>query len=673
MKPLFGNPRPRFKRSKEGTTSCPICGNHRLEKILKFEVSYENLCERCSFLKDVVEQSVRARLLIPSGNEQETSWDENVVVKDGRWSLSGTGNRWSNLTWKIFLGSGVGHTWSRFELFALPGEFWVSSSAQSIHDEDKMSNFRVGLPKPFSDFPVKKLPGTTASHDSFKKVQEWLDICQKSHEWCQPRIIGLSRLPKRVLDVSLSQVRLYETQHKPGRYVCLSHCWGDTLPACRTTSVTFEANQRGIDWEAIPATFRDSIDFTRRLGLQYIWIDSMCIIQDDPQDWGEQSALMANIYENAHVTLCATASSSDDGGCYLATPFRWQPRKLSIRKRDGIEYEVYIRYGLDKLHIPDWATANIESNPRLFPLMTRGWIYQERLLSRRLVHFAAGELMWECSELTDCECSRGERGESSPFMHSLREKKDHRKALYSSSSDVVEMYWNKIIYAYSGLKLKVANDKLPALSGVAKQMLSFRPGDEYLAGLWRKTIVTNLRWTVLSDSRRPPIWRSPSWSWAAIDGEVGEARYDIDWKRVRDYARCVDVSITPTGPDPTGELSSGYIILDAPVMLAQLENNPNTVESWDPWFLGAAGLNVSFSPDCKLDFEDGSLAIGDSLLCLRLGNADKGNDFCLVLKQRGVYGTGPIYERVGHFCHNMDELEKYWFTLGMDNMLVKIL
>jgi hypothetical protein len=126
---------------------------------------------------------------------------------------------------------------------------------------------------------VKKLPETTASSESLTKVQEWLNLCHESHKLCQPR--APSVLPKRVLDVSLPQVRLYESYNESGRYVSLSHCWGKTIPACRTTSITIEVNRCGIDWEAFPATFQDAIQFTRRLGLKYIWIDSVCIIQDD--------------------------------------------------------------------------------------------------------------------------------------------------------------------------------------------------------------------------------------------------------------------------------------------------------------------------------------------------------------------------------------------------------
>jgi hypothetical protein len=241
-------------------------------------------------------------------------------------------------------------------------------------------------------------------------------------------------------------------------------------------------------------------------------------------------------------------------------------------------------------------------------------------------------------------------------------------------------YWFKIICAYSRLNLTLGKDKLPALSGIAKQILRSRPGDEYLAGLWRKTIITDLRW--MAEMRglnacRPSVWRSPSWSWAATDGNLTYQNYDdTSHSDVRDHARCLDVSVTPSSLDPTGEVSSGYIILEAPAILTLLENNlypKEGEEHWDHWSLGAAGLNASFSPDCSVDFKDGSLTIGDRLLCLRLGTAYGGKDICLVLKQRDVDGITPLYERVGHIIHGRGDLEKYWFAPNMENMIVKII
>lgn len=633
----------RIEPSNENVAACPIClNNTKGKREIKFEEQYEDLCERCSFVKDIGDQSVVIGLLERTGDRQDTRWEEN----DSDQSVKG--NRWSSFIWMTW-NDYRGEPGTMFELFCLPDS-----------------------PKPFSDFPVKNLPETTASSGNLAKVQEWLNLCHGSHKLCQPRAPSL--LPKRVLDVSLPQVRLYESHNEVERYVCLSHRWGNIIPACITTSTSIETNRYCIDWDAFPATFQDAIHFTRRLGLKYIWIDSVCIIQDDAQDWREQSALMANIYENAYVTLCATTSSGDDSGCYSTTPLLWQPQKVRIRKRDGIEYNVYIRRGIYDQHIPPWANARAEVFAGHFPLMTRGWCYQERLLSQCLVHFGLGELMWECAELSDCACSQGELGKRSPYMASRSEKRHHKEALYASDPALIEKYWDDVIHEFSDLSLTYEKDKLPALSGVAKVLLNIRPGDEYLAGLWKKTIVADLSWSVMNgEGRRPSSYRSPSWSWAAIDGVIYQNKDGNKEVDVCNYPRCVDVTVTPDGPDLTGQVSSGHIILDASIISTQLEYNPDDMAGPDKWQLAAFGLKAEFYADCKSDLEDGSFKIGDDLLCLRLANSLWDYDICLVLKQIGVDGTLPLCKRVGQVSCKREQLQQYWFPPRKENTLVKII
>jgi Heterokaryon incompatibility protein (HET) len=366
----------------------------------------------------------------------------------------------------------------------------------------------LGLPRPFSDFPVKETSDTTASAHSLAKVQKWIKNCETSHVSCTPNN-GLTVLPKRILDVSLSRVRLYETVNKLGRYVCLSHCWGAAMPECRTIMKTLKANLTGIPWNTLPATFQDAIDFTRRLGLQYIWIDSICIIQDDAKDWSEQSSLMADIYQNAYVTLCATASAADDGGLYLSTPQHWKTQSIPVRKRNSVEYEVHIRHQMAERHFayylgPAWKSEQ-------FPLFTRAWTYQERLLSPRLVYFTAGEVMWECSEVSACECFEPGTNARPHYLAAESEKRLHQKAVSKSRS--IQTHWHEMVSRYSALKLSFEKDKLPALSGVAKEIFNIRPGDQYLAGLWGKSILNDLCWS-LGDNEgsglRPSAWRSPS-------------------------------------------------------------------------------------------------------------------------------------------------------------------
>jgi hypothetical protein len=282
------------------------------------------------------------------------------------------------------------------------------------------------------------------------------------------------------------------------------------MPACRTTVETLKANLTSIPWDTLPATFQDAIDFTRRLGLQYIWIDSVCIIQDDAKDWSEQSSLMADIYKNAYVTLCATASASDDGGLYLSTPQYWTPRSILVRKEDNLEYEIHIRHQMAERHFQ--TDRDPARKSKEFPLLARAWTYQERLLSPRLVHFTAGEVMWECSEVSACECFEPGTNARPHYLIAESEKRLHQKAIEQPLFKKEE-HWREIVSSYSTLKLSFEKDKLPALSGVAKEIFSFRPKDEYLAGLWKNSILDDLCWSLRGkegSGLRPSAWRSPS-------------------------------------------------------------------------------------------------------------------------------------------------------------------
>jgi hypothetical protein len=242
----------------------------------------------------------------------------------------------------------------------------------------------------FGSFKAVGLPsGDTSSDTSFSKLTEWLGTCIMKHETCRPALEA--GLPSRVLDVSgdAEKIRLYVSQNESSRYVCLSHCWGNEKPVCITTKDSLESNKRGIGYASLPKTFRDAVDIVRRLGLQYLWIDSMCIIQDDKEDWEQEAAKMASIYENAFLTIAAASSSGDADGCYHSSPRESSLHRYVLEGPNGSDISILVRKMITHF---DTAGHNNLNIPEL-PLLHRAWVYQERLLSPRFVHFSPAEIV----------------------------------------------------------------------------------------------------------------------------------------------------------------------------------------------------------------------------------------------------------------------------------------
>lgn len=154
-----------------------------------------------------------------------------------------------------------------------------------------------------------------------------------------------SRLPKRVIDVApcgYNSVRLMETNGELGVYFCLSHYWGASSRALTTTMGILEKRKQELAWNDLPATFQDASDFVRRLGKRYLWIDSLCILQDSRDDWEVQSKHMASIYQDAYLVLAATKSKDSAGGCYavMDDSFKSHCFPASFNNKT---YEVYCR------------------------------------------------------------------------------------------------------------------------------------------------------------------------------------------------------------------------------------------------------------------------------------------------------------------------------------------
>jgi hypothetical protein len=244
----------------------------------------------------------------------------------------------------------------------------------------------------------------THGHPLEQNALSWvklnLDICEHGHETCSPNIntpLPLRTLHLKEVAQDMIEVTLFEDEAgvATGRYATLSHRWGDNL-TCITTKSNIRDRRRRILWHTIPKTFQDAIIYCLKLGIEYLWIDTLCIMQDSPKDWQQQSAQMAGIYSNSYLTLSATAAIDSRVGCFSMSPSA--PVQINSDLL-GSAPPIYVREKLS--HWTNPIRLNLKER---LPLLTRAWVFQERILSTRTLHFCDRELVWECTETTICEC-----------------------------------------------------------------------------------------------------------------------------------------------------------------------------------------------------------------------------------------------------------------------------
>lgn len=480
------------------------------------------------------------------------------------------------------------------------------------------------------------IPGDTASDASFDRVQEWIQDCVQNHSKCGPG--PQSRLPSRVLDLATSNnsIKLHEVEGSIGSYICLSHCWG-AIPTIVTTTETLEAYRENIPWVALPAVFQNTINICRRLRIQYLWIDKLCIIQHDKEDWIREGSNMANIFENSFLTLAASTATDDSGQFFVQmNPESSKVVELTGSTADGMAYNIYARrptyHYLDDDCPGNHTTANA-------PLLTRAWVFQERLLAPRVLHFGE-ELTWECREASYCECSGA----------SHRPKIEHTTSLLSKSSDfTLHDQWRSLVMRFTLLRLTHDADRLPAFSGAAKQF-QMRLRQRYLAGLWDDSLLEDLLWYAAPErgqeeqryyTRRPSEWRSPSWSWASVEGPVQYITNTKAWTSGIDFnavvvaAECISASV-----DPTGAVLKGYLVIKGNItrtLLRHKRSFPNQPSCSYTVTLGAGrdyqdmsrvSIRSNFTvngcaADVDFDLIEGGLVEPDSDMevhCLRLAS-----------------------------------------------------
>jgi hypothetical protein len=369
-----------------------------------------------------------------------------------------------------------------------------------------------------------------------------IDECNSDHARCKLGVDGEllndpPKLPTRVIDVGspTQPPRLIISRSQKARYTTLSHCWAHQRWVA-TTLDTLPLMLDSFDPSQIPQTYADAIAVTRKLGIQYLWIDSFCIIQDDHADWEREAEMMGDVYEQAYCNIAATGATGAENG---DTGFLYKRRSepTFVRVPADLKSEEYFYF----VSQPD---SDFEGQVRQKRLNTRGWVLQERILSRRTLHFSDDQWYFECGEHIISEDGWHHEGRvvKSHTTPSLRasiedatlaigkvfqseENYTPQGAQKGSPTPYTEVLWAQILRAYSKCSLTFWTDKGPALQGLANRFAEL-VNAEYHYGHWIKANVTlplSLMWYAHNDGGLDleTDLDAPSWSCLKGNGPVG--------------------------------------------------------------------------------------------------------------------------------------------------------
>jgi hypothetical protein len=373
--------------------------------------------------------------------------------------------------------------------------------------------------------------------------------------------------PTRLLDVSSGKhFKIVLTENIPPElhvlYMTLSHCWGSYVPA-RLLTTNFGDYMSGSDLDVLPKTFQDAVCTARRLNVHYLWIDSLCILQDSEEDWRRESATMGSVYRNSFLNLAATAAPDATHGMFVKDRTDLCCPNLDVQHDKRRKPTVYF---LSKdSHGYGFATYG--------PLIKRGWVLQELVFPPRVVHFDQTQIQWQCRF--------GRANETWARLHSTKfdtvtgsdDVKNLVRDTWSilndeDNEDKISWCWQRLVEHYSSLGLSHASDKLVALSGLATAFLQKRKqfNDVYLAGLFKSDLPGALLWTSSKDSipSRSLEYRAPSWSWASVRDRI----WYNHMYRIRDpMCEVLDSAVTLVDDNNlTGQVLAGSLCIRGPVL-----------------------------------------------------------------------------------------------------------
>lgn len=444
-----------------------------------------------------------------------------------------------------------------------------------LQSEDERLN---QLPKTIGT--AQLVPEYSGSEECLSVLQSWFSECEASHKLCRP--IKPPRLPSRVIDVGLNvsnqaDASLVETESQLGEYMALSYCWGD--PKVHQVLKTLRSNidefKEAIRFDSLPRTLQQAVMLARILQIRYLWIDAICIIQDDQEDWRREAAKMCDVYSSAAITVVACRSDGSSGGIFgsqkysYCTKVAYKSTYVNVSDDYGRDHEYNIL---------------LHERSDLDPVHTRAWTFQEAILSNRAVFFTSQEIRWECNTCRHCQCGKL----SKPYPPAF-DPEEVAYELYRTwrledffpATTVDEAYeqWLMMYNFYTARALTNDTDRLVALAGLARRFAEimksrFSREEQYLAGLWRGSLPRDLLWHIefkglskVENRRheRPSVWRAPSWSWVSMEADAHRYHFGDLQSRVE----ILEASTELASSDPFGQVKEGpgnYLCINGPML-----------------------------------------------------------------------------------------------------------
>lgn len=504
-----------------------------------------------------------------------------------------------------------------------------------------------------------RLPESTNSPETMSTARHWIDTCKSRHRHCNSSLEP-GQCPTRLLDCgpfgdpSVS-CRLIETgtTNLKEPYMTLSHCWGN-VDCLKLTMDNYAQFLQGIPPDSLPLLYRDAIHTTLSLGQKYLWIDSLCIIQqgDNQQDWKSEVKLMSQVYSNSYCTI--SAKDTPNGHHTM----------FATRNPDAIRPFQATKGGTRPYHLLDIFFWTSEISHSL--INTRGWVFQERLLAPCVLYFGQRQIFWECRESTAAETyPRGVTGQ-----WGAPETLQFKKYLSNTAVSATDAYswWEEVVSTYTACKLTFPADKLVAISAVARVLATLLK-DEYVAGMWRRNLQTELLWYTKNPQPRPKLYRAPSWSWASVDGKI--SRYLWDPEHLKSWLFDVkDLELEYPSDDKTASICGGWLQLRGLLRPCMLERQVTAHANRGMRLVLTNGVQFDTDASGVLDALDDDFdnlqETNHSLYCIPA--AESMTNFLFMLLLSVVDPEKGVYRRVGIFdCH----CEEYQVARLMEPVLGK--